>query len=42
MASQKFTLYDIPSKDKGCACWSLNPWKSEPTIRRYTVRGPHY
>lgn len=27
--SDKVILYDLPSKDSGKGCWSLNPWKSK-------------
>ncbi|EEY22989.1 conserved hypothetical protein [Verticillium alfalfae VaMs.102] len=26
--SDKVILYDLPSKDNGNGCWSLNPWKT--------------
>lgn len=28
MSSDKVILYDLPSKDKNCTCWSPNPWKT--------------
>ncbi|KAI9155606.1 Cuticle-degrading protease [Paramyrothecium foliicola] len=28
MTEGKVVLFDLPSKDQDCACWSLNPWKT--------------
>ena len=32
----EYVLYDLPSKGR-CACWSLNPWKSESLLVLWCV-----